>query len=70
MQHPDITAAERYGYPAWQMESVRDCREMRHEYIGQNSTELVAWILTNHSDIVDEWLAQSDYDEWLEEAYS
>lgn len=67
MEHPDITAACRDGYPSWMQTKAEDCPELRAEYIDQCEPDLVAWIRKNYPDIVDEWIDQSDYREWLEE---
>lgn len=67
MQHPDITAACRDGYPSWKHGGVEDCPELRDEYIDQCAPDLVKWVRENYPDIVDEWIEQSDYSEWLEE---
>lgn len=65
LEHSDVSAALRTGYPSWQAPGNADCKEMRDRYVDEYQDELLDWIRKNHPDLVDEWREQSGYDEWL-----
>ena len=44
IEHPDVTAALRYGYPSWQEDENKDCPENRALYIEEYQNELVKWL--------------------------
>ncbi len=71
IQHPDITAAERNGYPSWQSTDNQDTPEARKDYIDEYVTDLVKWLRLGYPEILDEFIAMSgqicavSYKDWL-----
>jgi len=67
LQHPDITAAERDGYPAWQFPENQDTPETRKEYIEEHTKELLEWLRLGYPEILDEFIEMHswDYRSWL-----
>lgn len=71
MQHPDITAAERDGYPSWQSPENQDTPKAREDYIGEYVTKLVEWLRLGYPEILDEFIEMSgqicstSYKDWL-----
>lgn len=64
MQHPDITAALRDGYPDWESKENRDTHENRVVYFEERASELLKWLLSEHSEILDEFINDHDRDYW------
>ena len=64
MQHPDITAALRDGYPDWESKENRDTHENRAAYFEERASELLKWLLSEHSEILDEFINDHDRDYW------
>ena len=67
MEHPDITAALRTGYPSYQSEENQDTPESRAEFIEDHTDELLSWIRDNHPDLLDEYIEEhkTQYKNWL-----
>ena len=71
MQHPDITAALRDGYPDWQGKENQDTPEAREDYIDEYVTDLVKWLHLGYPEILDEFIEMSgqicafSYKDWL-----
>lgn len=71
MEHPDIMAALRTGYAAFQSTENRDSPENRADYIEEHMTELIGWLRLGNPDILDEFIEMSDqicrngYNTWL-----
>ena len=71
MQHPDITAALREGYPNWQSRENRDTPQARGEYVEEHTLELVKWLGLGYPEILEEFIEMSgqfcseSYREWL-----
>ena len=64
MQHPDITAALRNGYPDWQSKENRDNRENRVAYFEAHASELVKWLYENYPEALEGFLEDHDQDYW------
>ena len=56
MQHPDITAALREGYPNWQSRENRDTPQARGEYVEEHAPELVKWLGLGYPEILEEFI--------------
>lgn len=71
LEHPDVTAIERTGYPAWIDSENRDTPENRAEYIEAYTQELLKWLRDAYPDILDEFLefapryGAEEYQNWL-----
>lgn len=71
MQHPDITAALRNGYPDWQNKENRDTPEARRDYVEEHTQELVKWLRVGYPEILEEFIEMSgqlcgeSYRAWL-----
>lgn len=71
MEHPDITAALRTGYPRNHSEENQDTPENREDYIDEHTTELVGWLRRGYPEILEEFIEMSgqicrtSYREWL-----
>lgn len=71
IDHPDVTAAQRYGYPSWQEDENKDCPENRALYIEEYQNELVKWLRAGYPEILDEFLEYAPgygcprYEDWL-----
>lgn len=67
MQHPDITAIERDGYPANCSGENRDTPEARNDYIEEHTEELLEWMRLGYPEILEEFieLRACDYRTWL-----
>ena len=71
IEHPDVTAIQRYGYPCWQEDENKDCPENRARYIEEYQNELVEWLRTGYPEILDEFLEYAPgygctkYKDWL-----
>lgn len=66
MQHPDITAAQRDGYPLWQPYSAGDTPELRDEYIRLYGSEIFDWLRKHHPGLVEDWLEDSGYRDFID----
>lgn len=71
MQHPDITSAQRTGYPANCAAENPDTPEARKDYIDEYVTDLVKWLRLGYPDILEEFIEMSgqlcafSYRDWL-----
>ena len=67
MEHPDITAALRTGYPSYQSEENQDTPESREEFIEDHAGELLAWIRATLPEVLSEFIAEheTEYKNWL-----
>jgi len=67
LQHPDITAIERDGWPGWHSKDNQDTPEARENYIECNAGKVVSWLRLNYPEMLDEFmdLYQGDYQDWL-----
>jgi hypothetical protein len=71
MEHPDITAALRTGYPRFWAQENQDTPENRADYIAEHRAELVAWLRAGYPEVLEEFLASSgqacmvSYETWL-----
>lgn len=67
MQHPDITAACRDGYPSWKHGGVEDCPELRDEFIDDNAGLLLRWLRLSYPEILEEFIEMhaTKYRAWL-----
>lgn len=65
LEHSDVSAAQRDGYPSWQAPGNADCKEMRDRYDAEYQDEFLDWIKEKHPYLVDEWREESGYHEWL-----
>lgn len=64
MQHPDITAIERDGWPSWATKENQDTYENRLKYFKDRAPELLKYLLENHSEVLDEFIEDNDRDYW------
>ena len=58
LEHPDITATLRTGYPSWIKEKNQDAPEILKEYADEYSEEIIKWLLAGYPDMIREF---SDY---------
>jgi hypothetical protein len=67
LQHPDITAALRTGYPANCSGENRDTPEARKDYIEEHTKELLEWLQLGYPEILEEFieLRAWHYRAWL-----
>lgn len=71
IEHPDVTAMQRTGYPSWVSDHNEDSPEELKEYAEEYSLEIIKWLLDGYPDIVrefSEYAAGSGarrYEEWL-----
>lgn len=67
LQHHDITAAERDGYPSWQAAENRDTPKARADYIEEHTKELLEWMRLGYPEILEEFieLRAWHYRAWL-----
>ena len=67
MEHPDITAALRTGYPSYQSEENQDTPESRAEFIEDHTDALLAWIRATLPEVLDEFMEahETQYRNWL-----
>lgn len=65
LQHPDITAMERDGYPSGHKQ--KDCPELRVGFAAENGSELAKWMGKEYPDVLDMFIDSNmeDYDEFL-----
>ena len=71
LEHPDLCAAARTGFPSFQFPDNRDTPENRADYIEEHIPELVRWLELGHREILEEFLqfsvqiCSTGYEEWL-----
>lgn len=71
MEHPDITAALRTGYPANCAGENRDTPEARADYIEEYMVELVRWLRLGYPEVLEEFidlsaqLCPQSFSNWL-----
>ena len=56
LEHPDITAAARTGYAAFQNPENQDSPENRADYIDEHMIELVLWLRRGYPEVLDEFI--------------
>ena len=66
-EHPDIARILRDGHPRRQISDDMDSPEMRAEFLRNYDDELVEWVKKKHPDLIDDWLKEAGYDQWLKE---
>lgn len=66
MEHPDITAAHRTGYPLRHLDN-EDTEEMRDEFITEDLEDFYKWVKKHHSELIEEYIDdnESEYYSWL-----
>ena len=71
LEHPDISASGRSGYPTFQCEENRDCPENRMAYIEEHTSQLLEWLSLGYPGILEEFIQVSpqfcreSYEDWL-----
>lgn len=71
IEHPDISAAARTGFAAFQTSENQDTPENRAHYIDEHTTELLNWLRRGYPDVLDEFIEFSNqacresYQSWL-----
>ena len=71
IDHPDISAASRTGFAAFQNPESRDTPENRADYIDDHMLELVHWLRRGYPEVLDEFIQFSgqacamSYQDWL-----
>lgn len=67
MDHPDIAAAGRDGYPSWAAAENQDTPEARREFAEENIAGFIAFALAGDPDILDNFAADpsTGYRDWL-----
>ena len=55
LEHPDITATLRTGYPSWIKEKNQDAPEILKEYADEYSEEIIKWLLAGYPDTIREF---------------
>lgn len=58
IEHPDIAAAERDGYPSWAGQENRDSEEYRDEFIQENVGEFLNWMKAGDQDVLDRFFEE------------
>lgn len=64
IQHPDITAAERTGYPARRMVSIPLTDKIVAAYLWEQKSELIDWIISQEAAYEFIRIMQDDFDDW------
>ncbi|MEE0729099.1 MAG: hypothetical protein UCJ19_00985 [Oscillospiraceae bacterium] len=67
IEHPDITAALRTGYPGHMNSENQDGPENRAQFINERPDLLIRWLRLGYPDILEEYIEMNgpDYREWL-----
>lgn len=67
IEHPDITAAMRTGYPEYVNSENQDSPENREQFINERPDLLIRWLRLGYPDILEEYIEMNgpDYREWL-----
>lgn len=67
LEHPDVTCAQRTGYPMGAEPENVDCRENRSEYLQERIQDFLAWLWAGDEDVIERFIAenQRDYRNWL-----
>lgn len=55
IEHPDVTAIQRTGYPSWVSDHNEDRQEALKGYAEEYSLEIVKWLLDGYPDIIREF---------------
>ena len=55
IEHPDVTAIQRTGYPSWVSDHNEDSQEALKEYAEEYALEIVKWMLDGYPDIIREF---------------
>ena len=65
IQHPDITSAERTGYPRKRMVTLDITDKMIRNYIWEEKTEFIDFCIQDGA-IIDQFLAlmRDDFEDW------
>ena len=55
MDHPEITCAQKTGYPSW----IRSTAQIdKDEYIDDHKADLFRWLRSEHPEILDEFVEE------------
>ena len=67
IEHPDITAAMRTGYPEYVNPENQDSPENREQFINERPDLLIRWLRIGYPDILEEYIEMNglDYREWM-----
>ena len=67
IEHPDITAAMRTGYPEYVNPGNQDSPENREQFINERPDLLIRWLRIGYPDILEEYIEMNglDYREWM-----
>lgn len=65
IEHPDISYALRTGYASFQSRACEDTPEAREMYIEDHTAELLDWLSFEHPEILEEFIENSGYYDWL-----
>lgn len=71
IEHPDITSAQRTGYPVHAAQENKDTQEARKDFIEEHSLDLIRWLRMGYPDILNEFISMSgqacsiSYKNWL-----
>ena len=67
IEHPDITAAMRTGYPEHMNSENQDSPENRTQFINERPDLLIRWLRLGYPDILEEYIEMNGpyYREWL-----
>ena len=71
IEHPDISAAARTGYAAFQSTEILDTPENREIYLEEHTTEFLRWLRLGYPEILDEFIefsaqaCRESYQSWL-----
>lgn len=71
IEHPDVTAIQRTGYPSWIGCENKDTPEELKEYATEYALEIIKWLLDGSPDIIREFSEYATgygakrYKEWL-----
>ena len=67
IEHPDITASMRTGYPEYVNSENQDSPENREQFINERPELLIRWLRLGYPDILEEYIEMNgpDYREWL-----
>lgn len=67
IEHPDIIAAMRTGYPEYVNPENQDSPENREQFINERPDLLIRWLRIGYPDILEEYIEMNglDYREWM-----
>lgn len=67
LEHPDVSAIERTGWPSWAAQSNRDTPESRREFAEDNIKEFLDFVAAGDEDLFDRFCEHYKwkYQNWM-----